>query len=572
MIINNFSNHPTPQTERKGFFDLCGKWDFKFDSGNNGEKGGLYNGFIGEYEINVPFTYESEKSGVGIEEPCENVWYQKKFAINAPKNKRVILNFEGADYVTKVWLNGKFVGSSVGAYHAFSFDITDIIESENLLVVKCEDSLDPCIIRGKQRAKKENYACFYTQMTGIWKPVWIDFVGDSYLKEFYIRTEISKKLFCLKYTLNKVLSGETLEVKVLKDDKVIKSVEENVVSEIGEIALNIATDDNIFWGLNGGLYRATITIKTENSLDEVYTYFGLRDIGIRNNAVCLNNSVLNQNLLLYQGIHKDGLYTAPDDERIIKELSLIKEAGYNGIRIHEKTETERFMYFADLMGLVVWCEIPSAYEFGEKLIDRYLEEMSAIIKQKRNHPSVITWVLFNESWGIGEIASDDKVYNFTQSMYYLAKSLDDRPVIVNDGWEHTSCDVITIHNYTQDADVLFDNCKDLTKSSEKSIKAAKKPVFVRGFKYNGQPIIVSEYGGCCMNKDVNKGWGYGLGADGEEDFLSRYDKLRKALKKLKFLSGYCYTQFNDVQQEKNGIADEDGNMKVNLEKLKKINV
>lgn len=553
--------------------DLRGLWDFRFDGENLGERNGYFNGFEKEHEILVPFTYESKASGIGIETPIENVWYQKKFDFRG--GKRALLNFEGADYLTKVWVNGRFVGFNKGGYHAFCFDITNCLhEGENLLVVKCEDSLDLHILRGKQRADNKNYECFYVQMTGIWKPVWIDFTGEMRLDSVAYSTEIARKILNVRYELLGDVKGAELEIEVSLNGASVKTAREAVFGKSGEIALSLPKDRGMtcLWNQAGELYDVKLTLlKNGEIFDEVLSYVGMREITVRENAVCLNNAILNQKLVLYQGVWKDGLYTCPNDETAIRELTKIKEMGFNGIRVHQKTESERFLYFADMLGLFVWCEIPSPYEFSDKMKEGYTAEMSRIVHQIRNHPSVIAWVLFNESWGIGEIGRDKDMQAFANAMYYLAKSIDPaRPVIVNDGWEHTLSDIITIHNYTQDANALYECCKNADKEIESTNTAAKKKLLVEGYHYRGQPIILSEFGGCCFDRDTANGWGYGKSVSGEEEFLARFKSLYGAVKKLGYFAGCCYTQFNDVQQEKNGLFTEDGELKVPVEKINEI--
>ena len=570
-----YSSHPIPQFARKDWESLCGDWDFRFDWDDSGEDNGFFLGFEKEYKIVVPFTYESKKSGIGKEDFCPYVWYQKKFTRKPEEKKRAHLIFEGADYFTKVWVNGQYIGYNSGAYHAFSFDIENALrEGENIIVVKCEDSFSPSILRGKQRTSGKNSACFYVQMTGIWKPVWIEYRNRTYIENVSYRTYIRQKELHIHYEIAGIKEELLFETEIVLNGAVVKSTKESITNEYGDITVCLTKKNlpNCFWGVKGGLYDIIFRLKRGNKiLDEVYSYFGMRELSIRNNAVCLNNSILNQKLLLYQGIWKDSLYTAPDDDTIVRELTAIKELGYNGIRVHEKIESERFLYHADKLGLLVWCEIPSAYEYSAEMKDNYMREMALIFKQKANHPCIITWVLFNESWGINEIGADKNIQMFADAMYYLAKSIDEtRPVIVNDGWEHTNCDILTVHNYNQNADQLFEALKELDKNVYLSSNAANKKLFVSGYKYKGQPIIISEFGGCAFDKDTVDGWGYGSAVKNKEEFAERFKALYGALKKIKNLAGSCYTQFNDIQQEKNGLYTKDGVLKADSEKIKEI--
>lgn len=574
-LNDNIDLHPTPQFARKSWMSLCGEWDFRFDQNNTGETEMFFRGFERENAIIVPFTYESKASGIGKEEACQSVWYQRRFSWKKNRAKHAHIIFEGADYLTKVWINGQYVGSNIGAYHAFSFDIDFAThDGENLIVVKCEDSYSPTILRGKQRTTEKNHDCFYVQMTGIWKPVWLEYRSHTYLDSVRYSTDIKRKTLGIHFIVKNVTKEIQLQTEISLNGNVVVTSEEKIFCEEGDIAVCFMRRGvkNCFWGLNGGLYDIVLRIKHgEEIIDEVFSYFGMREISVRGNAVCLNNTILHQKLILYQGIWKDRLYSDPDDETIVKELTSIKNLGFNGIRVHEKIESERFLYFADRMGLLVWCEIPSAYENTPVMQENYIREMPVILKQKANHPCIITWVLFNESWGIGEIGVDKNIRRFADAMYYLAKSVDEtRPVIVNDGWEHTLCDILTIHNYAQSAEELYTSCEDACRDPDSTQCAAKKRLFVKGYQYRGQPVIVSEFGGCAFDADTGNGWGYGASVHDSADFLKRMSDLYTALYKNRGLSGNCYTQFCDVQQEKNGLFTADGKLKADAVKIKKI--
>ena len=322
---------------------------------------------------------------------------------------------------------------------------------------------------------------------------------------------------------------------------------------------------------NPNLYDVRFELYQEgNLIDSIESYFGMRKISIQDGNVLLNNGSIYQKTILDQGYWPDSLLTPPSDEAIKKDIKLIKEMGFNGVRKHQKIEDSRFYYWCDKMGLLVWAEMPSTYEFTDQAVDNFSKEWLDIIDQKYNHPSIITWVPFNESWGVNHIKTNKKEQSFTEGIYYLTKAKDSmRPVIVNDGWEHTISDIITLHDYAEDGDSLKVRYEDKEKIEKNLIahNGIKYP-FVNGYQSHGQPIQISEFGGIAFN--IGEGWGYGNKVEGEEDFLVRFESLIKCIEGLDYISGYCYTQLTDVQQEVNGLLNPDRSPKIAVERIKKI--
>ena len=213
----------------------------------------------------------------------------------------------------------------------------------------------------------------------------------------------------------------------------------------------------------------------------------------------------------------------------------------------------------------------NCYEFNDKSIEYFMNEWIKVVKQNYNHPSIITWVPINESWGIPNVSVQKNEQNFANSLYYITKSIDKtRPVISNDGWEHTISDIITIHDYKQDPELLYNEYNDdnLDVLNNRRAYNTIHKLFSENYVYNGQPIIMSEYGGITLNSD--KGWVYGNPVKSEKEFLDRFEKLNDAIIKTKYICGYCYTQLTDVQQESNGLVYDDRNDKFSSEIINKI--
>jgi beta-galactosidase/beta-glucuronidase len=307
-------------------------------------------------------------------------------------------------------------------------------------------------------------------------------------------------------------------------------------------------------------------------IDTVYSYFGMRSIRIVGDQILLNHTPLYQRLLLDQGYWSETHLTPPSEEALLEDIDKTLALGFNGVRKHQKLEDPRYLYWCDRKGLLVWSEMPSTYEFGDDAVERFTNEWMAIVRQYYNHPSIITWVPFNESWGISEIFTDRMQQQFTESIYHLTKAFDQmRPVIVNDGWEHTVSDIITLHDYEELGAMLEERYRDKDALLGNAFAHNKhRYPFAQGYGYRGQPVIISEYGGIAFTSE--EGWGYGNQVRSEEEFLKRYEGITQAIKSLPYVCGFCYTQITDVQQEVNGLLTIERKPKVNMDSIRSINL
>lgn len=574
--------YPRPHFERADWMNLNGEWNFTFDKNNIGEKERWYNSTSFEQKINVPFTYETKSSGIEEEKFYPNIWYQK--FVTVPKefgDKRIVLHFQAADYITKLWVNGRFVGKHKGGQVAFSFDITNYLDESNGLniVVKNEDSYSCFQPRGKQRWTNENFGCWYVQTTGIWQTVWLEFLNEENLESVKITPDIDTESVEFDYTFSEgiIQSDLTLQTTISFNNQRIKEITFNIDRQNHHIKMNLASE-NFHWKImhwspgEPHLYDVEFTLYKENEiLDQVQSYFGMRKISIENGNVLLNNVPIYQRLLLDQGYWKDSHLTPPSEAAIIEDIDKTLEMGFNGVRKHMKVEDQRFLYWADKKGLLVWSEMAATYEYSDESVQNFTEEWIEVVKQHYNHPCIITWTPFNESWGVKNIYTDVKQQKFTEAIYHLTKSIDSmRPVIVNDGWEHTISDIITLHDYVEYGDEFSKRYADKERVINNDIAFNNsKHAMAKNYSYDGQPIIISEYGGIAFNSE--EGWGYGNQVDNEEEFLHRYESITQAIKDTAYVSGFCYTQITDVQQEINGLLTEERKPKVDLEKIKQIN-
>lgn len=576
--------YPRPQLVRKTWQNLNGEWNFAFDDQNQGEKEHWEMHFPRQKQINVPFSYETKLSGIGEQSLYHVLWYQRDLVVDATQlDGRYFIHFEGCDYLTKVYINQIYIGKHRGGYNRFSFDVTGFLhEGVNTLTVRVEDSCDLQQPRGKQRWMKNSFACWYIQTSGIWKTVWAEWMNNEHIEKIKITPSFEHMEVKLEAEITTSKENLCLKAEVYYGDILVNSSSQKVVvTEDVYFVIDLFNTDVSECGVqpwspeHPQLYDLKLTlISGAEIVDSVASYFGLREIRIDKQNILLNGAPIYQRLILDQGYWEDSHLSMPDEHALIDDIDKIIALGYNGLRMHQKVEDERFLYWCDVKGLFVWCEAPSAYKYSDDMVTAFVEQWMETVKQFYNHPSIIVWTVLNESWGVPQIKFNRTQQHFSEMLYHLTKSIDSmRPVIVNDGWEHTVSDIITLHDYEENGDILYERytkfideilCGEVYHSGSKSALSD-------GFSYNGQPIIMSEYGGIAFADD-KQGWGYGEKVKDEASFLSRFDSITTAIKKLPYVCGYCYTQLTDVQQEINGLMDINHSCKVEAEKIREINM
>ncbi len=573
---------PRPQLVREGWVCLDGEWDFLFDDGDVGVERRFFERFPkeGRLRIRVPFSYETALSGIGVKEAHGVVWYRREVCVEKREGERVLLHFEGCDFETFVWVNGRFAGRHRGGYVRFSFDVTDVVENGvNEVVVRVWDSRDKRQLRGKQRWKDRSFDCWYVQTTGIWKPVWLERVPEVFVKGLKLSPRLGERCVDVSAEIEGCVNGVWLETEVWFEGKQVSEVRVPVTRGCVSVSVNvynpeICNHSVMEWSPERpSLYDMLVRL-TRNGVcvDSVRSYFGMRDVRVSGSQVLLNGSPLYQRLVLNQGYWKESGLTPPDEEAMIRDIDRIAALGFNGMRIHQKVEDERFLYWCDVKGMLVWCEAPSAYEFDDVMMEGFLDEWGRIVRQFYSHPSIITWTPVNESWGVPAVKSDVRQQAFVQAIYYMTKALDPmRPVIVNDGWEHTISDIVTLHDYQERADLFAEKYSDPERIlGNREAFNGSRYAFADGFSYRGQPVIISEYGGIAFQNE-EEGWGYGNKVRDEKGFLKRFGEITEAIQRLPYVCGYCYTQATDVQQEINGVMNMDREYKVDPEAFRALN-
>ena len=575
-------DYPRPQFVREGWENLNGPWKFAFDDENRGEAEHWYRALPAQREIEVPFTYETPASGIGEAAFHPVVWYGRTVTLAPEAGREVLLHFEGSDYHTRLWVNGQLAGEHRGGYTRFTFDITALAQpGENTLVVRVEDSDDTQQPRGKQRWLKENFGCWYVQTTGIWKTVWLETAAPARLERVKMTPNLASASLWVEWKVKTGgASGLSLKVDISFEGQDMGGIVVPVPAERGRFNLSVGSKELSPWGLrvwspeSPELYDIRFQLLHGGALvDTVDSYFGMREVSINNGQVLLNGKPCYQRLLLDQGYWPDSHLTPPSEAALIEDIDKTAAMGFNGMRKHQKVEDERFYYWCDVKGLLVWSEMPSAYTFGDDMVANFLDEWRQVVQMHYNHPCVITWTPINESWGVPEIAEDRMQQSFSQAVYHLTKAMDNtRPVIVNDGWEHTVSDIITLHDYEEKGEVFFERYA----SQKDGILGGTvrhnrgKLAFAEGFAYRGQPVLISEYGGAAFSGKAGGAWGYGNGVPDAQALAARIESMTDAIMRLPYVCGYCYTQTTDVQQEVNGLLDEQRQPKADMAVLREI--
>lgn len=562
--------YPRPQFEREAWMNLNGTWSFDFDFGESGKDRNYQNSQDLGKQILVPYCPESKLSGVQHVDFINCMWYQRKISIPSDwNNKKIFLNFGAVDYMAEIYIDGNIIQRHYGGSSSFSVDVTRFVKAgqEHNLVIQVKDDLRSGLqTGGKQCTGYYSGGCSYTRVTGIWQTVWMEAVAENGLKSTVVRSDIDQKQLIITPEFYKE-SDYTLEV-VLKDGN--KTIAKKSVLCTNNSVIVLPVKNMKLWSPESPfLYDIVYQVKDHdgNVIDEVKSYAGMRKVHIADGKFYLNNEPYFQRLVLDQGYYPDGIWTAPSDETLKNDIILGKNAGFNGARLHQKVFEERYYYWADKLGYITWGESASwVMDVNNELAARnYLSEWSEIVTRDRNHPSLVTWTPLNETWG-----SRDGVYTrFVRDIYNITKAIDPtRPVNDASGDDHVVTDIWSVHNYEQDGTKLYEQLKFEEGKEPYRNSRDKKYLAV----YEGQPYMVDEFGGIgwMAPEDRKDSWGYGGLPQTEEEFYARLEGQIKALKDSEHVTGFCYTQLTDVEQEKNGIYYYDRSPKLDMNRIKAI--
>ncbi len=571
------ATHPSPQRRRAGWLDLTGPWGFAHDDADIG----LRDGWQDDSEpfarvIQVPYPPESKLSGVHETAHHPVVWYRRTFRLRDvggyESGRRLLLQFGAVDYAARVWLNGKLVEHHDGGHSSFTTDLTDTLgdSDEQVLVVRAEDQpLDLTQPRGKQYWETDPARIWYHRTTGIWQPVWLESVGRTYIETLAWTPDTRRGRLGMAVRLNADPDdGVNLRVRLsFKGDLLADDAYHVRQRDIGrEIVLEADSGGVVGHGLlwspsNPNLIGAEVVLEDRDGriLDAIASYVGLRSVEAADGLYLINGRPQYLRLVLAQNYWPESHLAAPNDDALRREVELVKSLGFNGVRIHQKVEDERFLYWCDRLGLLVWAEMANAYEFSETAVTRFTSEWMEVVRRQYSHPSIITWVPFNESWGVPDLPTDPAQRDFVRGIYHLTKAIDpSRPVIGNDGWEHVAGDILGIHDYALDGHDLRERYGTV-EAVEAALRGRPQHqrAMLEDVPAGGRPIILSEFGGVTYEPEAGKPWfGYGS-VRSEEELLKKYEDLVSAVLDSPALAGFCYTQLTDTEQETNGLLRAD---------------
>jgi beta-galactosidase/beta-glucuronidase len=520
---NALPAYPRPQMARPRWLNLNGLWNYAITSSNPGRPTG-YNG-----QILVPYPVESALSGVERSFGKQNtLWYQRTFTLPADwAGQRVLLHFGAVDWAARIFVDGQDVGFHTGGYDPFTFDITPFLttNAEHDLLVEVTDPTDegdqP---RGKQSLKPGNI--FYTCSSGIWQTVWLEPVPQLAISQLKLTPEFDERKLCLQVHLDRAEPDVAVVAEASADGRVIART-------------NGLTDSNIYLSLPGMhawspddpfLYSLQVRLTRDGqTVDSVSSYFGMRKISLQADAngakrVALNNHILFQLGALDQGFWPDGIYTAPTDEALASDIRFLKQAGFNLIRKHVKVEPDRWYYWCDKLGILVWQDMPSGDNNTPQSRVEFEAELKRMILDLRNHPCIVQWILFNEGWGQYD----------TERLAGWVKELDPSRLVDNaSGWaDHQVEDVVDVHTY---------------------------PDPEAPFPEKERASVIGEFGGLgLMIPDhtwSSHPWSYEMLPD-RKGLEVRYANLLSEIwdqRETRSLSAAVYTQTSDVETECDGL-------------------
>ena len=565
------AEYPRPQFERTEWLNLNGQWNFAFDFGQTGRQRDWQKATSFDKKITVPFCPESPLSGIGYTDFIPAVWYQRTIDIPASwQGRQVRLNFGASDYETHVFVDGHEVGAHYGSGSSFSFDITKQAQpgtSHNLVVWVKDDLRGGHQTGGKQSEQFHSYGCLYTRTTGIWQTVWLEPVDREGLQSVFAVPDIDQQQLVVHPRFFRESGAGKLTVRVF--DGKCQVAAATVSCSNGSVVVLPVRKPKLWSPESPFLYDVVYEVSRDGRvIDRIQSYVGMRKVHVERGYFYLNNQPYYQRLVLDQGFYPDGIWTAPTDEALCRDIELAKAAGFNGARLHQKSFEERYYYWADRLGYITWGESASwGMDVNSDLSARnFLAEWTELVERDRNHPSLVTWTPMNETWG----SSGSGVYSrMVEDIYRLTKAIDPtRPVNDVSGDGHVRTDIWAVHNYERDPKKLIAQFA-FHKGREPYRNQADKPYLAR---FDGQPYMVDEFGGLpwIRPEERSTSWGYGQNIDDTEDFYRLLQGEVDALRACPNVVGFCYTQITDVEQEKNGIYYYDRTPKFDTARIRAI--
>jgi len=576
--------YPRPTLKRNEWLNLNGSWQFQADPDDRG----LVDKWYLEAELTgsilVPFPIESEASGLHDLNPAKINWYARDFASPDSWHGNTLLHIGACDHWSRIFINGQQVGQHRGGYTPIDIDITHALEpGTNQIVIRVEDADSWTQPRGKQ-AGTTKWPIDYDTVTGIWQTVWIEPVSKVHITAIHSQFDLgTSSLTCWVETNQQ--NNLKLEVEILENDQPLAQAT-NAFGSRAESKVQLEVVKAKLWSPESPmLYPLKLSlVDSHNSvIDVVESYVGLREVSCDNSSITLNGKPLYLRGVLDQGYFEQGWYTAINDETIKRDVELTLALGFNCARKHQKIEDPRYLYWADKLGLLVWEEMPSGRVFSNELVRTLTDEWMSVLRRDRQHPCIIAWVPFNESWGIWNQANRPEQRAFVDGVVGLTRALDQsRLVVGNDGWEYSSGDLWTLHVYEGETSNIKERIEKLMADPSALVAGADStggdsPVGQRigmlpGSNVTGLPILLTECGGIGYTNAKLAGdeFAYGDLPTSEAGLLERFTNVANTIDEAEQLSGFVWTQLTDVQQEINGVLNFDRTPKLPVETIRSV--
>lgn len=544
--------HPRPDFQRDDWLNLNGKWAFDFDPDAVGESEKWYSrgGHNYSRHIIVPFPWESELSEVNDIEYKGAAWYQRTILVPEDwAGKRVIVKFGAVDWETKVWVNDNFVGQHEGGYSTFEFDITDFMKFDgaDVLTVRAYDVTHPEIPSGKQTG-------WYTPTSGIWQTVYLEAREDTYIERVRITPDVTNSSAHFQLNIATLEAGDyNLLIQSSEDFLATTSMQ----LQPGDNRVNISAEilNPKLWSPDHPhLYYVTVTLtQNDKTLDKVKTYFGMREVSRGKYGdnpyeyILLNGKPIYLMGALNQSFNPQGIYTYPSDEYMKNDILKTKEFGFNFLRLHIKVDEPRYLYWTDVLGVMLMCDMPNFTHYTEQSKRHWEMTLRNAIDRDFNHPSIIAWCDFNETWGIGHEGYTEEHQAWVEQMYRLTKKLDATRLVEDNSacrYDHVATDINSWHFYIDDYEKTKAHIENVVENSYPGSPFN----FVEGRFQGTEPLMNSEYGAVSAgggDRDISWGFKY------QTNLLRRHEKI----------CGYIYTELMDIEWEHNGFMNYDRRLK-----------
>ncbi len=606
LATDQDGSYPRPMLCRDAWTSLDGAWGFAFDDAEEGLAGRWYDVAATEpfsATIQVPFPPESPASGIDERGFHPVVWYRRTIGHDVlvgrdgtgpgdgagDQGQRVLVHFGAVDHSARVWLDGHLAAEHVGGQSPFTADVTDVLDpgaDEHVLVVRAQDDPDDLDQpRGKQDWRERPHGIWYERTTGIWQTVWCETVPAARVVDVAWTPDISTASVRAELTVTSVPAGtHVLEVALRLGEELLSEVSFTVTEKMTKVDVPVPALRNgqdrarlVWTPENPQLVDATVVLRDRGSdrvVDSVSSYLGIRTVSVGGGSFALNGQPYYMRSVLNQGYREQTHLASYGSDQLRSEVELIKAMGFNAVRVHQKAEDPRFLYWADRLGLLVWAETAGAYAFSSTAVELLTREWLELVRRDRSHPSVVAWVPVNESWGVQDIGSVVAQQAYTRGLANLTRALDpSRPVLSNEGWEHVDSDILGLHDYTVDPEHLRARYADSAAVTAVALAVhgpqGRRPILgeaqKQAFLAGDSPLMITEFGGIKLS-DEEDTWGYGQ-ATSPPEYAELLEALFEALRASPLVVGFCYTQFMDTGQETNGLVYADGAPKLPLETM-----